>query len=75
MNLNPLGFMNTVDEWHAFCEGVAESFCFWKERCKPSDELKKAIENEHHYYTFGRVIGFIGLALFGVWIIRLIRRR
>ena len=73
--LNLKEFMNTYQEWHAFVTGVSESFCFWKERYEPSKELLEALRSEHHYYVFGRVIGFIGLALFGVWIIKLLRKR
>ena len=68
-------FMNTHQEWHAFSEGVSESFCFWRAHYEPSKELLEALKSEHHYYAFGRVIGFIGLALFGVWIVKLLRER
>lgn len=67
-------FMNTSDEWHAFVEGVNETFCFWKERVPASPELFQAIQHEHHYYTTGRVVGFIGLVFFAWWIYRLVRR-
>ncbi|MCJ7829411.1 MAG: hypothetical protein MUP81_06695 [Dehalococcoidia bacterium] len=58
---NPSGFMDTYQEWHAFVEGFSEAFCFWKPRCEPSEELLNDIKNEHHYYVFGRVVGFIAL--------------
>ena len=68
-------FMNTYQEWHAFVEGFSESFCFWKPRHEPSEELQADLEHEHHYYMFGRVLGFVALALFGVWIVKLLRRK
>lgn len=71
--LNLKEFMNTYQEWHAFTEGVSESFCFWKPRQKISDELREELESEHHYYTFGRVVGFIGLVLFGIAMLVLIK--
>jgi len=71
---NPREFMNTSEEWHAFCEGFAEVFCFWRERHQLEGELLKALHREHHYYTFGRVLGFACLVLFGVGILKLLRR-
>lgn len=65
-------FMNDYKEFHAFVEGLCETFCFWRANYKPSRKLLKELRSEHHYYMFGRVIGFIGLALFGVWIIKLL---
>ena len=56
--LNPAEFMNTYQEWHAFVEGVSEGFCPWDFKFEPNAELKKDIEDEHHYYVFGIVIGF-----------------
>ena len=57
-------FMDTYQEWHAFVEGFCESFCFWKARYEPSEELLKDLRSEHHYYVFGRTVGFISLVGF-----------
>ena len=71
--LNLKEFMNDYREWHAFCEGFAEVFVFWKERHRLQDELLEDLLSEHHYYTFGRCVGFVCLVLFGVGIIKLTR--
>ncbi len=63
-------FMNTPEEWHAFVEGFSESFCFWKARIEPSEELLNDIKNDHHYYVFGRVVGFIALIATGFGILK-----
>ena len=73
--LNIKEFMNHPDEWHAFVEGFNETFCFWKERILIEGELLESLHCEHHYYTTGRVLGFVCLCLFGVGIYKLIRRR
>ena len=66
-------FMNTFAEWHAFVEGFSESFCFWRANYEPSKELLEALESEHHYYVFGRVVGFILLVVFGLLVIKILR--
>ena len=71
---NPKGFMNTYQEWHAFVEGFSESFCFWRANYEPSKELLEALKSEHHYYVFGRVLGFISLVGLGLLVIRALRR-
>lgn len=73
--LNLEEVMNTCEEWHAFVEGFNEVFCFWKERHELEGELLEALHREHHYYTFGRVVGFVCLVLFGVGIVKLLRRK
>lgn len=70
---NPREFMNTYQEWHAFVEGFSESFCFWKPRHELTGELKEDLDQEHHYYVFGRVIGFICLVLFGLLVAKILR--
>jgi len=65
--------MNTYQEWHAFVEGFGEVFCFWRARHGLEGELLKALLHEHHYYVFGRVIGFVCLVIFGVGIVKLLR--
>ena len=72
-NIN--NFMDTYQEWHAFVEGFSETFCFWRAHIEPSEELLNDIKSEHHYYVFGRVIGFIALAGFGVLITKILARR
>lgn len=68
--LNLKEFMNTYQEWHAFVEGFSESFCFWKPRVEPSEELLNDIKNEHHYYVFGRVMGFIAIIGTGLIVLK-----
>ena len=64
--------MDTYQEGHAFVEGFSESFCFWKPRYEPSEELLKDLRSEHHYYMSGRVVGFIALVGFLTGIIKVI---
>ena len=71
--LNIRNFMDTYQEWHAFVEGFSESFCFWRARIEPSEELLNDIKSEHHYYVFGRVIGFILLVVLGVFVIKILK--
>ena len=60
-----------VAEWHAFVQGFCESFCFWPPRWKvPSPHLLEEIMDEHHYYGFGRVVGFTLVAVFLTALIR-----
>lgn len=68
-------FMNTYQEWHAFVEGFSESFCFWRAHYEPSEELLEALKSEHHYYVFGRVLGFIALVGLGLFIVKVIKGR
>jgi hypothetical protein len=62
-------FLNTADEWHAFIEGFCDIFFPFNKGYEPSNELKKAIQGEHHYYNGGRVVGFIAWVWFwiGIW--------
>jgi len=69
-HFDPGDFMNTHEEWHAFVEGFCETFCPWRARYEPSDELIEALKSEHHYYVFGRVVGFALLVLFGLFVVR-----
>lgn len=73
MWLNPKEFLNTYQEWHAFVEGFCESFCFWRANYEPSKELLKALRSEHHYYAFGRAVGFISLVGIGLLVIRALK--
>jgi hypothetical protein len=68
-------FLSDYQEWHSFVEGFCETFCFWKSRYEPSEELLNDIKNEHHYYVFGRALGFIALAGFGVLIAKILVRK
>jgi hypothetical protein len=68
-------FMNDYKEWHAFVEGFCETFVFWQARHKLSGELLKDLKGEHHYYTFGRVVGFIALVVLGMIVVKVIRKR
>jgi len=68
-------FMNTHQEWHAWWEGLCESFCFWRANYEPSKELLEDLRSEHHYYAFGRVVGFILLGVFATVIIKILRKK
>ena len=56
-------FMNTWEEWHAFVEGISDGFCLWQSRHDLVDRLLKDLEGEHHYYAFGRSVGFAGIII------------
>jgi len=71
--IGPKDFLNTYQEWHAFVEGFSESFCFWRAHYEPSEELLKALKSEHHYYVFGRVLGFISLVGLAMLVFRVLR--
>jgi hypothetical protein len=66
-------FLNTPQEWHTFVEGFCETFCFWRANYDPSEGLLEALKSEHHYYAFGRVVGFISLVGFILLIIKVFR--
>ncbi|MCJ7634429.1 hypothetical protein MUP77_18810 [Candidatus Bathyarchaeota archaeon] len=72
---DPSNFLDTYQEWHAFVEGFSETFCFWRARYEPSPELLEDLRAEHHYYSFGRVVGFIALLGFGVLITKILARK
>jgi hypothetical protein len=65
-------FMDTCQEWHAFVEGFCEVLCPWPPRYEISEELEETVETEHHYYVFGRVLGFMALIGFVAMIIKMI---
>ena len=71
--INLKEFMNDPKEWHAFVEGFSEVFCFWRERHELEGELLEDPKSEHHYYVFGRTIGFVCLVLFGVGVYKLVK--
>jgi len=53
-------FLSDNKEWHALVFGFCETMCPGEPRYpKISDELKEQIEDESHYYRFGRVMGYI----------------
>lgn len=66
-------FLNDWREWHALVEGFCETFCFWRANYEPSKELLEDLKSEHHYYVFGRVLGFISLVGLGLLAIRILR--
>jgi hypothetical protein len=55
--LNINNFLNTYQEWHALVVGFSEVLCPWPARHKPSQENRKDIEDEYHYYMWGRTLG------------------
>ena len=53
-------FLDTVAEWHALVQGFSEVLCPWPPRYEVlSQKLAKEINDEHHYYMFGRVLGVL----------------
>jgi len=58
-------FLDTHEEWHAFCQGFCEVLCPWPPRVRiPSPlmgegEGEGGLASEYHYYLFGRAIGVI----------------
>ena len=81
--IDPSDFLNTYGEWHAFVEGVADGFCCREVKYKPWDKgtedenLLKNIRKEHHYYNFGRALGFAGFIILVtgmiIWVIGALR--
>lgn len=65
-------FLSTPEEWHAFIEGFCDVFFPFVMRYHPSKDLREAIECEHHYYNFGRVVGFIALVWFAIGIYKVL---
>lgn len=60
MKLPPLKeFMNTTEEFHAFVVGFFEVLCPWPARQPMAKDYFFHIEDEHHYYLFGRGVGVI----------------
>jgi len=51
--------MNTPDELHAFVIGLCEILAPWPARYWTFGARLKEIEDEHHYYMFGRAMGVI----------------
>lgn len=70
--INLKEFLSTHQEWHAFIEGFCDGFCAWKMRCQMSSDLQTSTSKEHHYYNFGRVLGFISLIGFAVGVIKVL---
>jgi hypothetical protein len=55
--LNINNFLDTYQEWHALVVGFSEVLCPWPARHGPSRENRKDIEDEYHYYMWGRTLG------------------
>jgi len=70
--IDPSDFLSDCKEWHAFVEGVGDGFCPWDTKYEPSKELRKDIQDEYHYYSFGTVIGFAGLIFAVAGAVRLV---
>ena len=62
--LNIKEFMNDYKEWHAFVEGFCEAFYPEKAEHELTGALAEDLAGEHHYYVFGRVVGYIAHILF-----------
>lgn len=63
-------FMNTYDEWHATVIGFCEVIAFTKPRFPSSTAQQGYLQEEYHYYVFGRAVGvlaWIGLAFLVKW--------
>ena len=80
---NKWEFLSSIDEWHSFVIGVCEIICPWKPRiprvipvsismtAKPQNIDKDYLQNEYHYYLFGRAVGvlsWIGIASLIKWL-------
>ena len=50
-------FLNTEVEWHSFVLGWSEIICPWHPYF-PLD-AQSCVEDEPHYYTFGRAVGML----------------
>ena len=57
--INLKEFLSTYQEWHALVLGLFGVLCPFPSKHKPSDELVEQIQDEYHYYQFGRAIGII----------------
>ena len=63
-SINFKQFMDTADELHAFIIGWGEAVCFWLAwlwRGLITEDLKKMLAQERHYYIFGCVAGIATL--------------
>lgn len=63
-SINFKQFMDTADELHAFIIGWGETVCFWLAwlwRGLITEDLKKMLAKERHYYIFGCVAGIATL--------------
>lgn len=64
MFLGGINFKELLSEYqevHALVIGFCEGICPWWTRHKISDDLKKQVESEFHYYVSGRIVGIIAL--------------
>ena len=62
-NIDPRQFLSTYQEWHALVIGFSEAFAPWPPRHPlTTGEDLKVIQDEHHYYLFGRALGMLALA-------------
>jgi len=53
-------FMDTYAEFHAFAQGFCEVLCPWPPRhAEMSEDLKKQVTDDHHYYMLGRAAGIL----------------
>lgn len=58
--ISPRNLFTCAAEWHAFVQGASEALPPWKPRHPiMSETLTSEIHAEHHYYQFGRTIGFL----------------
>lgn len=58
-------FLDTPAEWHALCQGAAETLAPWPPRHPGMHpDLYQDIANEHHYYVTGRALGVLAWLLF-----------
>lgn len=52
-------FLNTPDEKHAFAVGFLETLIPRKPLIKPLTYNGHPLQDEYHYYSFGRAMGLI----------------
>lgn len=55
--------LSTPEEWHALVIGFFEVLCPWPARIKLLTNDNSYLNQEYHYYTTGRGLGFIALLL------------
>lgn len=70
--LNPKEFLNDCKEWHAVVIGFCEGVWPWGTGHKLSDDLKKQVQDEYHYYISARVVGIISLVGFAIGIYKVL---
>ena len=64
--IKPSTFLSTHEEWHALVIGSFEVLCPWKPRQRPSTVVDGILNQEYHYYLFGRALGVIAWLIIAI---------